>query len=192
MGPVALSGADYSPSGTCTGPRTSSTCTTGSADTHCSLGRNCVMRVAITVMVGHEFLRWSSAPRPTATAAPPPWLTAQYPEMLPVRADGVRLSHGSRQAYCPSSPIYRDRATALAAEMATHYRDHPALAAWHVGNEYGCHVPRCYCDTCAASFREWLSARYTLDQLNDAWSTAFWSQGYTDFAQILPPRATID
>lgn len=70
MGPVALSGADYSPSGTCTGPRTSSTCTTGSADTHCSLGRNCVMRVAITVMVGHEFLRWSSAPRPTATAAP--------------------------------------------------------------------------------------------------------------------------
>jgi beta-galactosidase len=126
----------------------------------------------------------------TATASPPPWLTAQYPEMLPVRADGVRLSHGSRQAYCPSSPIYRDRATALAAELASHYKDHPALAAWHVGNEYGCHVPRCYCDTCAASFREWLAARYTLDQLNDAWSTAFWSQGYTDFAQILPPRVT--
>ncbi|MEU7475491.1 beta-galactosidase [Lentzea sp. NPDC042327] len=126
----------------------------------------------------------------TATAAPPPWLTTEYPEMLPVRADGVRLSHGSRQAYCPSSPVYRDRATALAAEMAGHYRDHPALAAWHVGNEYGCHVNRCYCDTCAASFREWLAARYTLDQLNDAWSTAFWSQGYTDFAQVLPPRVT--
>ncbi|GLZ34459.1 beta-galactosidase [Lentzea sp. NBRC 105346] len=126
----------------------------------------------------------------TATAAPPPWLTAQYPEMLPVRADGVRFSHGSRQAYCPTSPIYRDRATALAGEMAAHYRDHPALAAWHVGNEYGCHIPKCYCDTCAASFREWLRARYTLDELNDAWSTAFWSQGYTDWAQILPPRVT--
>ncbi|WP_191303654.1 beta-galactosidase [Lentzea cavernae] len=126
----------------------------------------------------------------TATAAPPPWLTTEYPEMLPVRADGVRLSHGSRQAYCPSSPIYRDRATALAAEMASHYRDHPALAAWHVGNEYACHVKRCYCDTCAASFREWLASRYTLDQLNDAWSTAFWSQGYTDLAQVLPPRVT--
>ncbi|MEU0880792.1 beta-galactosidase [Lentzea sp. NPDC005914] len=126
----------------------------------------------------------------TATAAPPPWLTTEYPEMLPVRADGVRLSHGSRQAYCPSSPIYRDRATALAAEMASHYRDHPALAAWHVGNEYACHVQRCYCDTCAASFREWLAARYTLDQVNDAWSTAFWSQGYTDWSQILPPRVT--
>ncbi|TWP50109.1 beta-galactosidase [Lentzea tibetensis] len=126
----------------------------------------------------------------TATASPPPWLTAEYPEMLPVRADGVRLSHGSRQAYCPTSPIYRERATALAAELASHYRDHPALAAWHVGNEYGCHVQRCYCDTCAAAFRDWLAERYTLDEVNDAWSTAFWSQGYTRWEQILPPRVT--
>src|SRR5438105_1638311 len=39
----------------------------------------------------------------TATAAVPPWLTHAHPEMLPVRADGTRLAHGSRQTYCPSS-----------------------------------------------------------------------------------------
>jgi beta-galactosidase len=128
----------------------------------------------------------------TATAAPPPWLTTRYPEVLPVRADGAQLWPGSRQSYCPSSRVYREKAVALAARMAERYADHPALACWHVGNEYGCHVPRCYCDACAAAFRRWLRARYgdDLAALNEAWATAFWSQHYTDWAQILPPRIT--
>ncbi|MBP2340708.1 beta-galactosidase [Saccharothrix coeruleofusca] len=127
----------------------------------------------------------------TATAAPPPWLTTRYPDVLPERADGVRLSHGSRQAYCPTSRRYRDKAVALARALAERYRDHPALAAWHVGNEYGCHVPRCYCDRCGAAFREWLRARHgDLAALNESWGTAFWSQHYTDWAQVLPPRVT--
>ncbi|TQM81290.1 beta-galactosidase [Saccharothrix saharensis] len=127
----------------------------------------------------------------TATAAPPPWLTTAYPEVLPETADGVRLSHGSRQSYCPSSPVYRAKAVALARALAERYRDHPAPAAWHVNNEYGCHVPRCYCDRCAVAFRAWLRARHgTLDALNEAWGTAFWSQHYTSWEQILPPRAT--
>ncbi|MFJ6669828.1 beta-galactosidase [Actinosynnema sp. NPDC091369] len=127
----------------------------------------------------------------TATAAPPPWLTTAHPGMLPETADGVRLSHGSRQSYCPSSPVYRAKAVALARALAERYRDHPALAAWHVNNEYGCHVSRCYCDRCAEAFRIWLRARHgTLDALNEAWGTAFWSQHYTSWGQVLPPRAT--
>ncbi|QQQ77045.1 beta-galactosidase [Saccharothrix sp. 6-C] len=127
----------------------------------------------------------------TATAAPPPWLTTAHPEMLPETADGVRLVHGSRQSYCPSSPVYRSKAVALARALAERYRDHPALAAWHVNNEYGCHVSRCYCDRCAVAFRAWLRARHgTLDVLNEAWGTAFWSQRYTSWEQVLPPRAT--
>lgn len=75
--------------------------------------------------------------------------------------------------------------------MAQRYHDHPALARWHVSNEYGCHNTPCFCDTCAAGFRTWLSERYPdLDALNNAWGTAFWSQSYTDLAQVLPPRAT--
>ncbi|MEU4743386.1 beta-galactosidase [Actinosynnema sp. NPDC023658] len=127
----------------------------------------------------------------TATASPPPWLTAAHPEVLPVTADGVRLSHGSRQAYCPSSPVYRAKAVALARALAERYRDHPALSAWHVNNEYGCHVSRCYCDRCAEAFRTWLRDRHgSLDALNEAWGTAFWSQHYTAWDQVLPPRAT--
>jgi beta-galactosidase len=125
----------------------------------------------------------------TATASPPPWLSHQHPEMLPVTPDGVRLYHGARQHYCPSSPVYRDAAKRLVTALAEHCADHPALVMWHVGNEYGCHVAACYCDVSAAAFRSWLKTRYgTLDGLNVAWGTDFWSQRYSDWEEILPPR----
>jgi beta-galactosidase len=36
----------------------------------------------------------------TPTASPPPWLSARYPDILPVDARGARFSHGSRQHFC--------------------------------------------------------------------------------------------
>jgi beta-galactosidase len=127
----------------------------------------------------------------TATASPPPWFSRRYPESLPVTADGVRLSPGSRQTYCPSSEQYRRSAGRLTRALAERYGRHPAVALWHVNNEYGCHVSRCYCDGSAAAFRRWLEAKYgTIEALNDGWGTSFWSQTYGSFAEILPPRAT--
>jgi beta-galactosidase len=125
----------------------------------------------------------------TMTASPPPWMSQRHPEILPMRADGTRLWPGGRQHYCPSSPIYREYATRLVDTLASRCADHPALALWHIGNEYGCHVSDCYCDVSAEAFRRWLRDRYgDLDGLNDAWSTTFWSQRYTDWEQVLPPR----
>jgi beta-galactosidase len=125
----------------------------------------------------------------TGTASPPPWLSHRYPETLPERADGTRLWPGGRQAWCPSSPVFRERALSLVAALAQRFRDHPALAMWHVSNELGCHNVHCYCDVSAAAFRRWLRRRYTsLDALNAAWGTAFWSQRYTDWEHVLPPR----
>ncbi|WP_439936908.1 beta-galactosidase [Nocardia sp. N13] len=126
----------------------------------------------------------------TATASPPAWLAQRHPEMLPVTQDGRTLWPGGRQAFCPSSPVYREHALALCTALAERYHDHPALALWHVSNELGCHNARCYCDVSAAAFRTWLRQRYDDDvaRLNDAWGTAFWSQRYDDFEQVLPPR----
>ncbi len=125
----------------------------------------------------------------TATASPPPWLSRAHPESLPVTRDGATLSPGGRQAYCPSSPAYRAGAARLVERLATRYAEHPALAMWHVNNEYGCHVAHCYCDISAAAFRVWLRRRYgTLDALNEAWGTAFWSQHYSYWDEINPPR----
>jgi beta-galactosidase len=59
------------------------------------------------------------------------------------------------------------------------------LVLWHVSNEYD---GWCYCDTCAAAFRDWLKAQYgSLDELNQRWWTEFWSHTYTDWSQIKPP-----
>jgi len=127
----------------------------------------------------------------TATAAPPPWLTSAHPEILPVDAAGRTLWPGSRQSWCPSSPVFREHALRLAGEMARRYGEHPAVRLWHVSNELGCHNGRCWCDVSAAAFRRWLSDRYgSIDELNEAWGTAFWSQHYGSFDQVLPPRIT--
>ena len=125
----------------------------------------------------------------TATASPPPWLSHQHPDSLPVTADGVRLWPGGRQHYCPSSSAYRAAAQRLVRQLAERYRDHPAVVLWHVGNEYACHVSECFCDESARAFRNWLKNRYaSLDALNAAWGTAFWSQQYGEWEEISPPR----
>jgi len=129
----------------------------------------------------------------TGTASPAPWLTARHPEILPMGDDGTTFHPGGRQAYCPSSPIFRAHAAELVTRVAERYGSHPAIALWHVSNELGCHNVHCYCDTSAEAFRGWLRERYAGDiaALNRAWGTTFWSQRYNDFADVRPPAQAL-
>lgn len=125
----------------------------------------------------------------TATASPPPWMVESYPEVLPRDENGVVYSPGSRQHYAPASPVYRRLARELVTAIAQRYAQHPAVVMWHVNNEYACHMHADYSDVAAIAFREWLERKYeTIAALNAAWGTDFWSQRYTAFSQILPPR----
>lgn len=125
----------------------------------------------------------------TATATPPAWLVRQHPEMLPHNVHGQQLEFGSRQAYCPSSPVWKSNVARMTRVMAERYGNHPGLALWHISNEYGDHISRCWCPASAAHFRQWLEARYgTIDALNEAWGTTVWGQHYTEWAHIEPPR----
>jgi beta-galactosidase len=128
----------------------------------------------------------------TPTASPPPWFTLAHPDAMPVTRAGVRLWHGSRDTYCAAAPAYRQAAARIAGELARRYAGHPALALWHVHNEYG---TLCWCDHAAAAFRDWLRRLHGdgavgLAALNEAWGTAFWGQRYSAWDQVLPPRAT--
>ena len=126
----------------------------------------------------------------TATAAPPPWLALKYPQSLPVTKDGVRLGVGSRQQYSPSSPDYRRLAAKLTRAVAERYKDHPALKLWHINNEYGCHISESFDPDSAAAFRVWLERRYgSVEALNEAWGTSFWSQTYYGWDEVSPPAA---
>ena len=126
----------------------------------------------------------------TPTTAMPYWLTQKYEEVLHVDIDGRRVKGGSREKICPNSPVYRKYAARIAGKLAERYGKHPAVKLWHINNEYHFY---CYCETCAEEFRIWLKERYgTIDAVNKAWNTTFWSHIYTSFEQILPPDYLTD
>jgi beta-galactosidase len=128
----------------------------------------------------------------TGTSSAPPWLSTRHPEILPVMDDGTTRYPGGRQAWCPSSPVFRRYALALVDAVAARYGEHPAVALWHVSNELGCHNAECHCAESTQAFRRWLRGKYlTVDALNRAWGTSFWSQRYTDFDEILTPMRTV-
>jgi beta-galactosidase len=122
----------------------------------------------------------------TPTASPPPWMGHLHPDTLPRDEDGRTEWWGGRQHFSHSSATYRRYAAAVTEDLAARYGDHPALTLWHINNEYCTYD---WGDEAADRFRVWLRHRYGgLDALNTAWGTAFWSQGYGDWAEVLPPR----
>jgi beta-galactosidase len=129
----------------------------------------------------------------TPTATPPKWLVDTHPEILAVDEHGRPRGFGSRRHYCFSSPVYRDAAARIVRLMAERYGNHPAVAAWQIDNEYGCHDTVLSCSAAARTgFRRWLAARYgSIDALNAAWGTVFWSQTYGDFDAVDLPVGAV-
>lgn len=126
----------------------------------------------------------------TPTTAQPAWLSKNYPEVLPVDIAGRKRTHGMRVFFCVNSGKYRERAAAIATEMAERYHTYPGLVGWHVANEYGTY---CYCENCQKQFRIWLEKRYgTIEHLNDKWNTAFWGRVVYDFDEIMLPTELND
>ncbi|QRV17790.1 beta-galactosidase (plasmid) [Haloterrigena salifodinae] len=128
----------------------------------------------------------------TPTAAPPRWLVEERPEIRQRDRDGTVRDVGSRRHYCFNSDAYREETERVVRAMAERYADDPRVVGWQTDNEYGCHgTTRCYCDDCADAFRNWVREEYeTVDALNEAWGTTFWSQQYDDFEQVDLPRPT--
>lgn len=129
----------------------------------------------------------------TPTAAPPAWMVERYPDMLPVDEQGRRRRFGSRRHVCPNHPAFLEEARRVTQALAERYGKHPAVVGWQLDNEVGGgRSARCYCPNCEAAFRRWLQARYgSLEQLNEAWGTAFWSQVYSHWEQIRAPILTV-
>ncbi|MGC8550570.1 MAG: beta-galactosidase [Acidobacteriaceae bacterium] len=125
----------------------------------------------------------------TPSAAPPPWLSQKYPEVLMVNAQGISLHPGARRFTCPTNAAYRKLSTNIATHMAKEFASTPGVVGWQIDNEFTlASTPLCYCKYCQGGFQKWLQQKYgTLKNLNEKWGTVFWSNTYTDFSQIPVP-----
>lgn len=123
----------------------------------------------------------------TPSGARPAWMSEKYPEVLRVAPNGIRNLHGARHNHCFSSPVYREKVEIMNSKLAERYSQHPAVIGWHISNEYG---GECHCNYCEDAFRGWLQNKYgSLEALNDAWWTTFWSHTYTNWTQVESPTA---
>ena len=127
---------------------------------------------------------------PTYTA--PAWVSHNYPEVLRHDFRRLPIKHGGRRQYTYNSPKYLELSDRLCTELARHYKDESAVIAWQLDNEFNNAMDVSYapCDTRA--FAAWCRAKYaSLEALNEAWGTTFWSQVYDDWEQIDLPHPTV-
>jgi len=128
----------------------------------------------------------------TPTAAPPPWLFARHPSILPQDREGKQWARGSRRHVCLNNRPYRRYVRRILREVARAFAGRPEVLAWQIHTGLGGQpTGRCYCDDCEHAFREWLMRRYgIIARLNRLWGTGFWSQHFNDWHEVPAPRRT--
>ena len=127
----------------------------------------------------------------TATASTPAWIAKKYPEILPVDENGTSFNHGSRQTFNPNSPKYKELSAILVRKLAERYKDHTALAMWHVNNELSHQVNYDFSEITTEKFRNWCKDRFeTCENLNKKWGLHFWGNNIYNWDELMPPMKT--
>ncbi len=118
----------------------------------------------------------------TPTDTPPAWMTTKYPEILRVAEDGKQIQHGFRRHFSTASTKYRELCAQIVTQLAQRFGKNPNVVAWQIGNEF---TEDSFDDEARRGWHAWLEKRYgSLDQLNQHWMTAYWSQTYSQWSQI--------
>ena len=113
-------------------------------------------------------------------------MTSTYPDILAVRdRDRTRCSctvNGGTSI--PPIPI-TNATVRICEALGREFGRYPGIIGWQTDNEFWSIAQN---DSAMTAFRTWLKQRYgTLEQLNETWSTTFWSQQYFDWSDIQPP-----
>lgn len=121
----------------------------------------------------------------TPTAAPPAWLTHHHPDTLATEPNGRLAQHGNRCHFNPGSVTYLKYVRRIVEQMVKRFGRDSRVIGWQIDNEYN-RVD--YSEDTGRRFQAYLKERYiSLDALNSHWSTAYWSQTYTDWSEIPIP-----
>ena len=118
----------------------------------------------------------------TPGAAPPAWLTQKYPQTLRTLEDGRKDEHGNREQFNFTDPKYRELLRKMTEKLAERFGHDRNVVGWQIDNEL---AAESYDADTKRQWQDWLRAKYgTLDNLNARWTTAYWSETYTDWRQI--------
>ncbi len=127
----------------------------------------------------------------TPTATPPAWLTKKYPESLAVTYDRQVMNHGSRQHVNHTAKKFRELSTRVVSKMAERFKGYDNVIGWQIDNELNCGLDLSYANPDLGAFRGWLKDKYgTLEKLNEAWGTVFWSMEYKNWDEVTFPKPT--
>lgn len=119
----------------------------------------------------------------TPTAIMPVWMGIKYPEVYLMDANYQRAEHGTRAQESIFNPDYRRLSVKIINELGKRYGQNTNVWGWQLDNEPEAKAD--YSQAAQHAFRTWLQKKYsTIENLNIAWGTAFWSQTYSSFDQI--------
>lgn len=120
----------------------------------------------------------------TPSATTPAWMRTNYPETFIMDGHYIRAEHGTRGLGSIVNQKYRLFVEKIVAEMARRYGQNKEVIGWQLDNEPDAKPD--YSPSSQEAFRQWLKNKYkTVEALNDAWGTAFWSQWYSNFDQVM-------
>lgn len=126
----------------------------------------------------------------TPSATTPTWMRVNYPETFIMENHYIRAENGTRGLGSITNPKYRTFVERIVTEMAKRYGQNKNVIGWQLDNE-----PPAISDYSPSSqeaFRQWLKNKYkTVDTLNAVWGTAFWSQWFNSFDQVIIPNTNL-
>lgn len=126
----------------------------------------------------------------TPTAAPPVWLAAKHPEILPIDENGLTKHEGTRRACCLNNGVFWEYSQKIVRALAGALGKHPQLIAWQIDNGLAGHGTDVSFnpETCH-DWQEWLRAKYeTVERLNQMLGLRFWGQTVGRFEDVPMPR----
>ena len=143
----------------------------------------------------------------TPTYSVPTWLYKKHPDILvthygtapplndpyaptypPSRSPGY---YGPRQNYDFLNPHFRQHAERVIRQIASHFKDHPAVIGYQIDNETSPNgVPTRYT---TAAFVDRLKRKYkTPDRINRIWGLAYWGQLVDNWEDLPPPDGMLN
>lgn len=134
------------------------------------------------------------------TSMAPPWLIRKYPEVRPVSNEGTLYpEYGPRPNICRDSKVFKKFAERLIRKIVDRYKENPAILNWQIDNEpvyppldSTTNMDFCHCEETKKDFIDWAKNKYSsLENINKAWGTKFWTNEFGDLEDITTPKAGV-